>query len=423
MSTTDLDHLYEEVDRLLLAENVSPREDRDGVRRIVTQAVGDYGVRADRGVVERLADPAVTVEEIVSDVCDYGVLGTVFALPDVEDLTIKREQIRFFRQGRWQAPVRPTTERRNRHVILRLIADAGVPLDQANPTLDGVQVLEGRGRLAGAIPPVSPVLDMVIRLYVLRSVTVEDLVDWDMLPQAAADLLALDLRAKGAAIISGEAGSGKTTVMSALLGQADPGHVVRLVEEYREIDFTHDLGGSHQMVPGPSDNQPCRSIAGLVRLALRLRPDIVSVGEVRDRVAWDLASAAGVGAGFLCTVHAPTAARALERLVLLSRSHEDRPEPELIRDTFSDLIHFVAHTTRGTGADGSYIHQVAEVRAVFPPMDASRGFTSEVIFERPDGLGTPMRWTKLEPPTPVVDRLERLLPTGVHLRDLLSGVT
>jgi hypothetical protein len=64
---------------------------------------------------------------------------------------------------------------------------------------------------------------------------------------------------------------------------------------------------------------------------------------------------------------------------------------------------------------------VTQVRAVVPPVDASRAFTSVPIFERPDGLGTPMRWTKLEPPAPVVDRLERLLPAGVHLRDVLGG--
>lgn len=415
-----LDRLYDDVDRLLLAENISPR-DRAGVERVALHAVGDYQTKAGRGVHPPLAHPEVTVAEIVSDVCDYGVLGWVFRQPGVEDITIRGARIRYFQHGRWKAPTLPTTERRNRHVIMQLIADAGVPLDQEHPVVDRVQILDGAGRLAAAIPPVAAVLDATIRLYVVRAVSMDDLVEWDMLSQPAADLLSLDLRAKGAVIISGETGAGKTTVMSGLLSRVDVSMRPLLVEDYREIDFQHDLGGAYQIKPGPVDDRPERSIAGLLRFTLGLRPDLVAVGEVRGREAWDLTGAAGVGAGFVATVHGPDAERALERLARLSRGHADRPEPEAIRETFSDLLHFVVHCERGMSVEGKYLHQVTEVRAVVPPIEAIRSFTSVPIFERPDGLGTPMRWTKLEPPAHVVDALERLLPAGVDLRDVLSG--
>lgn len=418
--TDHLDRIEEDLDELLLARNISPR-DREAVHAAATEVVGAYTTLAGRGVVPPLASPERVVDDLVSDVCDYGVLGQLFATPGIEDITIRGEQVRYFWQGRWKAPRWPTTERRNRHVVMRLLADTGVPLDQQKPTVDGVQILDGKGRLAGAIPPVSTVLDITIRLYVARSAALEELVEWGSLTSAAAELLRWDLRAKGAILISGETASGKTTVASALLREADPGHVVRLVEEYREIDFSHDLGGSMQIHLGAEEGQQCRSIAGLVRLALRLHADLVAVGEVRGREAWELSSAAGVGAGFLCTIHAPNAVRALERLALLSRNHEDRPEPDLIRETFSHLLHFVLHCERGAAPDGTYVHQVTEVRVVVPPTDPARGFSSEVIFERPAGLGTPMRWTKIALPEAIEDRIARVLPRGWSVRELLEG--
>jgi pilus assembly protein CpaF len=414
-----LDRIYDDVDAALLAENVSP-QDRDSVRRVAARVVGEHMTMADRGIVAPLADPDGTVGEIVADICDFGVLGTLFAMEGVEDITVEGEQISYFADGRWKVPNAPTTERRNRHVIDQLLAQAGVALDQTHPSVDGVQVLDGRGRLAADIPPVSPMLSVTIRLKVERSMTLEELVEREMLSGPCADLLALVIRARGAFIVSGEAGSGKTTLLSALIGEADPGHVVRVVEEYREIDFAHNLGNTYQTVPGPDDGQHVRTIAGLVRHMLRTRPDLVIVGEIRGPEAWDLARAAGVGAGCAATVHAPDASRGLEALVLLGRGHEQHPEPDVIRETFSHLLHFVIHCERGVGADGAYVHQVTEVRAIYPPVDPKRMFTSEVIFDRPDGLGSPMAWTKLAPPEPVVERLERHL-SGSDLRTLLAG--
>lgn len=756
MNTADpLDTLYDAIEAELRNHDIPPR-DRDAMVAVVTEQVDRYSVLASRGVVEPLARPDDTIAEIISDIYDYGVLGELFELEGVEDITVHGGQVRYFRHGQWHAPSRPTTERWNRHAVMQLLREAGVPLNQERPIVDRVQVLGGKGRLAGSIPPVSPVLDVTIRLYVVRSVTMEDLVEWDMLSQEAADLLSLTLRTRGAIIISGQVGAGKfqptdepvltpggwvpigelrpgdeviggdgkptvveavfpqglqpvarvtfndgsctragwphlwqsrtnwctyrqsswsvvttqqmsepiqkdwqiplvepihaspialpvppymlgvllgdgtlgcsgtfslctdrvivdslgldvvhyshpspgitqarirdaalqatlqslalwgcrswekhvppmyllghpedrlallqglldtdgtptrhggaefsstspalvdavielvrslggisrtrraasamyrdkngerkqgrpaervylklpagitpfrlsrkaeryvaptkypptrvvrsveadgeaecvcikvaapdglyvtrhhivthnTTVMSGLLAQVDVGMRPLLVEDYREITLDHDLGGSFQIVPGPADGRPERSIAGLVRFILGMHLDLAAVGEVRGKEAWDLPSTAGLGAGFVCTVHGSDATRALERLARLSRGHDDRPDMELVRETFSNLIHFVVHCQRGMGAGGEYLHQVTEIRALGPPVDAGRGFSHIAIFDRPDGLGTPMRWTKMEPPVPVTEQLESLLPTGVSLRDVLGG--
>jgi type IV secretory pathway ATPase VirB11/archaellum biosynthesis ATPase len=264
------------------------------------------------------------------------------------------------------------------------------------------------------------VLSATIRLKRGNTPSLDDLVGWGMLSGAAADLLVLLLRAQRNFLISGEAGSGKTTLLASVLHEANPAHVLRIVEEYREIDFTHELGQSYQIAP-KSDDPQCRSIAGLLRFVLRMRPDIVVVGEVRGAEAWALPRAAGVGAGFAATIHAPHASGGLEALVLLSRGHEDRPEPDVIRETFSERIAVVVHCRRGTTPDGQYVHEVAEIRAVLPPVDASRLFSSEALFERVDGLGSPMRYTNLLPPVELVAQLEAHLAPGETLRDLLGA--
>lgn len=415
----DLERIYAEVDAALLREDVSPRN-RKAVTAVAARVVGDHMTKAGSGLFPPLAHPDRTVAEIVDDVCEYGVLGKLLADPRVEDVLVEGSTIRAMVGGRPIAPTEPTTEARNRHVITQLLLSSGVALDDSHPIVDGVQVLGGRGRLAAAIPPVSPVLSATIRLKRGTTPSLDDLVGWGMLSGAAAELLVLLLRSKLNFLISGEAGSGKTTLLASVLHEADPAHVLRIVEEYREIDFTHELGQSYQIAP-KADDPECRSIAGLLRFVLRTNPGLVVVGEVRGPEAWDLARAASVGAGFAATIHAPHAAGGLEALVLLGRGHRDRPEPVDIRETFSDRIAVVVHCRRGVTPEGAYVHEVAEIRAVMPPIDPTRAFSSEPLFERVDGLGSPMRWTNLLPPPELVARLEANMPPGDSLRSLLGS--
>lgn len=400
--------------------------DKTAVTRIATQTVAEFQVLAASGQETALGDPQATIERIVASISGFGPFEPLVARnTGIEDIFIEGGSVKYFQDGRLWPLREPVTEDACRRFINQLLADTEVTLDRTHPVVDGVQVLGGRARLAAAQDPVSPHLTASIRLYVSRSARIADLVKNETLTDPAAGLLILDMWAKGSILFGGETGSGKSTVLGAVLREARPNHCVRLVEESQELQFEPAFGGRLQCVPGGRGTSGADTLADLVKLTLRMKPDVLAVGEVRGAEAWDLARASRVGAGFLATIHANSAEDSLEALVLTALSAGENIVERLIRITFSRSIHFVVFCERDDPnllAEGDpYLHQVTEIRALVPSIGDGQ-FSSEPIFLRKGGLGTPLEFTGNMPPTELVTKLERLLPFGTTLHDVLSGL-
>jgi pilus assembly protein CpaF len=399
--------------------------DATAVARIAETVVADYPVLAASGQETALGDPRATVDRIVSSISGFGPFEPLVARnTGIEDIFIEGARVMYFQEGRLRVLREPVTEEACRRFIDQLLADTEATLDRTHPVVDGVQVLGGRARLAAAQDPVSPHLTASIRLYVSRSARIADLVKNETLTDPAAGLLILDMWAKGSILFGGETGSGKSTVLGAVLREARANHCVRLVEESQELQFEPAFGGRLQCVPGGRGTSGADSLADLVKLTLRMKPDVLAVGEVRGSEAWDLARASRVGAGFLATIHANSAEDSLEALVLTALSAGENIVERLIRLTFSRSIHFVVFCERDDPnllADGEpYLHQVTEIRALVPSIGEAQ-FSSEPVFLRKGGLGAPLEFTGNMPPTELVTKLERLLPDGITLHDVLTG--
>lgn len=204
-----------------------------------------------------------------------------------------------------------------RGLAVRLAAGAGRRLDDASPCVDA-RMPDGV-RLHAVLPPVSPVGTLVsLRVPRRRVLTLADLVDTGVVPSAWAPVLVALVRRRVAFLISGATGSGKTTVLSSLLGLADPGERVVIVEDAAELapDLPHvvRLEARHGNLEGAGEVTQ----ADLVRHALRMRPDRIVVGECRGAEVRDLLSALNTGHEGGCgTVHANTAADVPARLEAL----------------------------------------------------------------------------------------------------------
>lgn len=421
------------IDRLtsLVRDDLSSRQipptDTEAVRISAMRTVEGFQRVAAAGHDIPLDDPARTVERIVGRVTGLGPFEKLFApRTAIEDIFIEGGAVRYFEGGQVRYLVEPVSETEALRVVRQLLAGTDIALDRGHPVVDGVQVLEGRARLAATVHPVSPHLSAAIRLYAQRNASLRALVDGDSISKAAAALLTLDVRAKGSILIAGETGSGKSTLLASLLGQARPNHNVRLVEESGELQFQPQFGGRQECVADSVDGEPsgAASLRDLIKLSLRFKPDIIAVGEVRDEASWELARASRVGAGFLTTIHANSAADALEALVLTALGAGANIQERLVRRTFSQSLHFVAFCERDDAnlveEGGAYRHQVTEIRVLTPIM-GDEAFSSEPIFVREGGIGSDMVWTEILPPTPLCRRLERQLGRGVTLHDVLTG--
>jgi pilus assembly protein CpaF len=151
-------------------------------------------------------------------------------------------------------------------------------------------------------------------------------------------------------LIAGGTGTGKTTLLEALLGYV-PGHErVVLVEETPELAPACAHAVSLVARPPNEEGLGAVTLPSLLRAALRMRPDRIVVGEVRGEEALVALGAMSTGhPGSLLTVHASSAAGALERLVVLAGQGERAPSEGLLRAAVEAAIDVVVYLERCDG--------------------------------------------------------------------------
>jgi pilus assembly protein CpaF len=422
---------YEEIRRDVLARiarrRLRPEGDLDEVRAETHRAVEEYERVARLGEELPLLSPAVMADRVLRSIVDFGPLTDLIARHDVEEIFIEGARVAYLdASGRLRGLAVPTSEDENRQIIERLLAPTDRQLNTKHPMVQA-RVLAGSARLTAAIPPVGDRLSATLRRYVVRNVTLADLVARDSLSSEAASFLGALMQFRSRVAISGEPGAGKTTLAAALLASAPPGHCVRSCEEIRELAVPVTHGSYYEVRPPALDGTGEISMRELVKFVLAMRPDRIVVGEVRGAEAFELSRAVNAGCGFLCTIHANTAAEALDALVNAALMAGENVTERIVRKVFSQSLDVVVHVDRddnaANGGDGLR-RQIMEIAAVVPALHDD--FTIEPLFVR-DRVGAPMRWTGAMP-----SRLERRLarvaplavrdPVGDRTRDLPRGL-
>lgn len=148
-----------------------------------------------------------------------------------------------------------------------------------------------------------------------------------------------------------------------------------------------------------------------------MRPDVIVVGEVRGAEAFELTRAVNAGCGFACTVHANSAREALTAVVNAAIMAGENVSEPIVRKVFASAIDLVVHCDLEDGDRGTGIRrEVTEILAVVPSLHDD--FSTEPVFVR-EAIGRPLTWTGAVPP--VAALIERTLPAGMALRDILEG--
>jgi pilus assembly protein CpaF len=241
----------------------------------------------------------------------------------------------------------------------RLLARAGERADAAKPVADAL--LPDGCRLNVVLAPVGrggPLLS--IRCFPRLPLTLADLVGRGMLSSDHARQLADCVKQRVAVVVSGATGAGKTTLANALLGQVPPSERVVIIEETPELRPACVHWVSLTARAPNIEGAGCVELADLVRTALRMRPDRIVVGEVRGAEALVALSALATGhEGSLLTVHARSAADALERLVTLALGAFAGASEKVLRQEVRRAFGLVVHLGRVQGQ-----RMVEEVLAV-----------------------------------------------------------
>lgn len=252
-------------------------------------------------------------------------------------------------EGRRDTGERLTADARER--VIRLVADfVGEPVTRDDPRLSGV--LPTGERFQGFLPPVSAAPTFSIRKRPAVIFTLDDYVRQGVMTEAQRAALRDAAGDRRNILISGGTGSGKTTLANAVLAEpAFASDRVFLVEDTPELQCAawDTVSVLTRRFPKPI------GVVDLVRDALRMRPDRIVVGELRDgAAALECLKAWNTGhPGGLATIHANSAEEALPRLEDLLREAVAQPSRRSIAQAVDRIVH-IRRTREGRRVDAVF---------------------------------------------------------------------
>lgn len=214
--------------------------------------------------------------------------------------------------------------------------------DDEQPIISGELPIGGH-RFEGLLPPVVRGPTFTIRRRASKLIPLDDYVAARVMTATQADIIRNAVASKLNIVISGGTGSGKTTLANAVIAEiADTAPEDRLLvlEDTAEIQ----CGGDNVVALHTSDTV---DMARLLKSTMRLRPDRIIVGEVRDGAALTLLKAWNTGhPGGVATIHANSAESALRRLEQLTAEASQQPMQDVIGEAV-DLIVSIERTPKG----------------------------------------------------------------------------
>lgn len=371
----------ERVRRRLRLENTDPAAHPDEARRIAQVEVRRHNDLALQRGDAMIDDEAALVRDVLASVSGFGVLQPLLDDPEIEEIWLNGPDRVFVAKGGATHRVDvPLTDVLIRDLVERMLQTTGRRVDVSQPFVDAS--LPDGSRLHVAIADVVRGSWAVnIRKFLKRHRTLEALIEQDSVPLQVADMLLAGLREGRSIIVSGATHAGKTTLLGALLAACAAEQRIITVEETFELAVDGPdvvaLQGRQASLEGTGEI----TLRRLVKEALRMRPDRLVVGEVRDAEALDLVLALNTGVPGAGTVHANSAAEALEKLALLPLLAGRNIDRAFIAPALASSISFVVHCRRE--ADGS--RRVVEVIA--PTGEVVDGRIMSAPVYRAEGVG------------------------------------
>lgn len=288
------------------------------------------------------------IADVLDDVVGLGPLQSLLEDDEVTEIMVNGRDRTFVEKKGAIVPLGRMfeSEEQIRILIDRIISPIGRRVDERSPMVNAR--LPNGYRVNVVIPPIA--LDgptLTIRKFSDRINSLDHLVRLGSLPAWYAKLLSFAVRLRQDLAVAGGTGSGKTTLLNALSCEIPSGERIVTIEDLAELKFTHHphvvrLEAREASIEG----EGAVGIHDLLVNALRMRPDRIVVGEVRNREAIDMLEAMNTGHdGSLTTLHAGSAEETVVRLTLLARYGVDLSS-ELIEEQIAMALDGIVMSVR-----------------------------------------------------------------------------
>jgi len=308
----------------------------------------EWAVDQEQGLPLTSADRRSLLNEIASDVLGYGPIDPLLNDPDVTEVMANGPyDIYMEKAGRiTKSDVRFVDEVHLRRIIDKIVGQIGRRVDEATPMVDAR--LPDGSRVNAIIAPLAiggPFL--TIRKFAVDPYQEADLISFGTLTQRVADFLRACVRGRLNILISGGTGSGKTTTLNVVSAYIPGDERIITVEDAAELQLHQEHVLTLESRPANIEGQGAVAIRDLVKNTLRMRPDRIVVGEVRDAAALDMLQAMNTGHdGSLTTVHSNGPRDTLSRIeTMVLMAGFDLPV-RAIREQVASAVDLIVHVAR-----------------------------------------------------------------------------
>ncbi len=349
----------ERVRSRLRSEGIDPSLDPEAARRVAQSEVRRHDDRALARGEALIDDEAACVRDVLAAVSGLGALQPFLDDAEIEEIWVNGDgRVHVARGGVGERTGLRLSESTVRDLVERMLQPTGRRVDISQPFVDAS--LPDGSRLHVAIADVVRGSWAVnIRKFLPRYRTLEALAGQGAMPVEVARLLRDAMRGGRSVIVSGATHAGKTTLLGALLSSCADSQRIITVEETFELAIEGSdlvaLQGRQAGLEGTGEI----TLRRLVKEALRMRPDRLVVGEVRDAEALDLVLALNTGVPGAGTVHANSATEALDKLTILPLLAGRNIDRAFIAPALAAAVDLVVHCAR----DASGARRVQEIIA------------------------------------------------------------
>ena len=372
----------DEVRELVRRRGLDPVADPAAVRRLVDEVISEYDERSVGGTLPQLVDARLAARHVFDAVAGFGPLQKYLDDPTVEEIWINEPTKVFIaRRGVHELTTTILTADEVRDLCEKMLKSSGRRVDLSTPFVDAM--LPDGSRLHVVIPQITRAhLAVNIRKFVLSIATLDELVALNSISDQAANFLEASVTAGLNILVSGGTQTGKTTMLNALCAAIPARERTVTVEEVFELQLQLPDVVAMQTRQANLEGTGEIPLRRLVKEALRMRPNRLIVGEVRQAECLDLLIALNSGVPGMCTLHANSAREALVKMCTLPLLAGENVSAAFVVPTVATCVDLVVHL----GIDAGGHRHVREIVGVPGRVEREVIETADIFTTRGDQL-------------------------------------
>jgi pilus assembly protein CpaF len=376
-------------------------------------------ILSEENIVLSRPERARLFEQISAEILGLGPLQPLLEDESITEIMVNgAKNIYVERKGKiFRVPVTFESNDHVMRIIDRIVAPLGRRIDESSPYVDA-RLADG-SRVNAVIPPISLVgPTLTIRKFSKVPITLEQLVQFGTLTPESLQFLKACVEAKLNIVISGGTGSGKTTLLNILSSFIPSDDRILTIENAAELQLRQEHVVTLESRPPNIEGRGEITIRQLVVNALRMRPDRIIVGEIRDDAALDMLQAMNTGHdGSMTTLHSNSPRDTLSRLETMTMMAGMELPVRAIREQVSSAIDLVVHQERMR--DGSRrVVNITEVSG----MEGDVITTTDIFVFEQTGFENGKVIGRLRPSGLRPKFMDEIEAAGIHLPPSIFGV-